>query len=234
MKKYLEKMYINAALLNDDNVLQALQEFSPAINMLDVGCWTGEKTLQMAKAAKAKNIFGIEPVEHAAIKAKKNGIETYKVLADSQDWPIDDNSIDCIVSNQVVEHLTNLDHFFNQASRVLKPGGILISSTNNLASWHNILPLFLGWTPFDLTNSSSKVAGVGNPLAVHRGSQDERGSSWTHKCVYTTKWLAEWQQIYGLKFEKVYGAGLYPLHAKMGKVFPKYAAFITVVTRKGD
>lgn len=30
---------------------------------------------------------------------------------------------------------------------------------------------FFGWTPFDNTNSSGLVAGIGNPMALHRGKK---------------------------------------------------------------
>lgn len=231
-KDYLKKMYINAALLNDRNVLKAVEESGPHNTLLDVGCWDGLKTMEISAAAKTKKIFGIEPILNAAKVAENNGIKTYQIFADQDQWPIKANSIDCIVSNQVVEHLTNLDNYFSQASQVLKKGGLLITSTNNLSSWHNIGALIFGFAPFDLTNSSSKERGIGNPFAVHRNEQDERGGSWTHKCIYTAKWLMDWQTLYNLKTIKTYGAGYYPLPSKIGNIFPLHSAFITLVAQK--
>jgi len=232
IKEYLKRMYIDAALLNDENVIQAVADFGPYNTILDVGCWDGIKTLKMATVGCAKSVYGIEPIKKASTIAKKNGINTFEIYADNEVWPIKKSSIDCVISNQVVEHLTDLDHYFREASKVLKSGGYLITSTNNLSSWHNIGSLIFGFTPFDLTNSSSKERGIGNPIAVHRNEQDERGSSWTHKCIYTSRWLKDWQSLYGLTTLKIYGAGYYPFPSKFGKIFPLHSAFITLVAQK--
>ena len=232
MKQYLGWLYEQALNLNDQNVADALAKTGPHKVLLDVGCWDGIKTQELAAAAKAETLLGIEPIKSAAKDAEKRGVKTYTVQADREKWPINDESVDCVVSNQVVEHLSDLDFFFSEAARVLKPGGYIISSTNNLSSWHNIGALLFGWAPFDFTNSSSKTKGIGNPLAIHRGETDERGSSWTHKCIYTAQWLNEWQELYGLKSKEVLGAGYHPLPPIIGKYFTRHCAFITVIARK--
>lgn len=232
LKKYLHNLYVNAEAQNTLNVLEAISNTGPHNTILDVGCWDGITTIEWKKAAKAKKVLGIEVVETAAKKARDKGIETHALKADHDKWPYKDSSIDCIVSNQVIEHLTNLDHYFSEATRVLKPKGFIITSTNNLSSLHNIFSLFFGWTPFDLTNSSFKRFGLGNPLAIHNKDELERGSSWTHKCIYTAKWLKEWQEVYDLTYVDHLGAGFYPFSAKIGKYIKIYSAFITIVMQK--
>jgi ubiquinone/menaquinone biosynthesis C-methylase UbiE len=234
IKKYLTWLYAKSADLNDDNVCKALFETGPHKILLDVGCWDGVKTLMLAQSAKSEQIYGIEPVQFAAKEAEKRNIKVYQVKADADKWPLKDNSVDCIVSNQVIEHLTDVDFFLSESSRVLKKGGFMITSTNNLSSWHNIISLVFGWAPFDLTNSSKLTKGVGNPLAIHRGETDERGTTWTHKCIYTTRWLNEWQQLYGLIPRRVLGAGYHPLLPQLGMIFTKHCAFITVIAQKGS
>lgn len=232
LNNYLNKLYIEAEKLNAANIISALNETKPHKNILDVGCWDGKETLKWAKAANVTDIMGIELVKEAALEAHKNGITTFSIYADKDTWPIKDNSVDCIVSNQVVEHLTNLDHYFSESYRVLKPGGFLITSTNNLSSLHNIGALLFGWTPFDLTNSSEKKLGIGNPLALHKTLQKGRGTSWLHKCIYTTRWLVDWQRLFGFNLVKSYGAGLYPFPAVFGNYVKIYSAFITIVCKK--
>lgn len=231
---FLNRLYAGAGNLNDTNVFTALARTGPHSRLLDIGCWDGKQTKRWAQAAKATEIFGIEPVSSAAEQALKNGIQVSKLLADSGKWPYKDDFFDCIISNQVVEHLTDLDHFFSESSRVLKPGGHLITSTNNLSSWHNIISLVLGWTPFDLSNSSAIRMGLGNPLAIHRQESNPRGNSWTHKSVYTSRWLTDWQAVYGLSPVETIGAGYYPFPAIVGKILPLHSAFITVITQKND
>jgi SAM-dependent methyltransferase len=232
LKDYLANMYIKALELNNQNVMTALSRTTPHKSILDVGCWDGELTVQYAKAAKTKKIYGIELIEEAAKKAQKRGITTYSFAADKDPWPFKDKSLDCIVTNQVVEHLPYLDYFFSESSRVLKKGGIFINSTNNLSSWHNMFALALGWAPFDLTNASSKASGIGNPLAVHANESDDRGYSWTHRCIYTARWFDEWEQLYGFKKVMELGAGFYPFPASLGNVFKTHCAFFTMVARK--
>lgn len=231
LKKFLSKMYDDARKVNDKYVLQTLKQVGPFESLLDVGCWDGVLTLQYAKAAKARRIHGIEIVKEKSIEAEKKGISCSSLKADQDRWPFEDGTIDCVVSNQVIEHLSDVDHFFSEASRVLRKGGVLVTSTNNLSSWHNILPLFFGWTPFDLTNSSKISAGIGNPIAVHRGEQTEI-ASWTHKCVYTPKWLFEWQMLFGLSRLSSYGSGFYPFPARVGNIFKNHAAFMIIATMK--
>lgn len=231
IKKYFDNLYVNADLVNTANIVKCLKSTGPHKVLLDVGCWDGETTLNWARAASSSKMLGIEIVKSAANKAKKKHISTYVMAADSKKWPITSHTVNCIVSNQVVEHLSNLDHFFSESRRVLAPNGILITSTNNLASWHNIASLLFGWTPFDLTNSSSKYLGIGNPFASHKGESDLRGASWTHKCIYTAKGLSEWAKAYRFQTIEVCGAGYYPFPAQLGRSEPVHSAFITTVMR---
>ncbi len=231
MKKFLAGMYERARLLNDDYVSKSIKVNGEIDSILDVGCWNGELTMYYAQAGNAKKIYGIEVVKEMSDKATEKGIQCYALRADQDIWPFNDNSIDCVVSNQVVEHLSDLDHYFKEAARVLKPGGILVTSTNNLGSWHNIFALLWGWAPFDLTNSSKITAGIGNPLSVHRSEKVEL-STWTHKCIYTPRWLFEWQKLYGLKFSNQMATGFYPFPASWGNIFKNHAAFMIITTKK--
>ena len=44
---------------------------------------------------------------------------------------VDDNSVDIVVSKDVLEHVATPEIFFNEVSRVLKPGGIFMAKTPN-------------------------------------------------------------------------------------------------------
>lgn len=104
-------------------------------------------------------------------------------------------------------------------------------STENLASWHNILSLLFGWQPFSLGNISSYKLGIGNPLALHRG-ENLSFSSWQHIRVFAYQGLKEIFEIKGFKVEKILGAGYYPLPNLMAKLDPRHAAFLTIKARK--
>jgi len=232
LKRLFSTLYESAMVLNDKNVARAMQEFGPFPSLVDIGCWDGVKTLDYARAAQASSVSGLEVVKEKADEARTRGVAAHSLVADRETWPFADGALDCVVSNQVIEQLADVDHFFAEASRVLKPGGCLVTSTNNLASWHNIASLVLGWAPFDLTNSTRRAVPIGNPMALHQGEASEHGGSWCHKCIYTARWLDDWSRLYGLEGVRHYGAGYYPLPSSTGALLKRNCAFITVVARK--
>lgn len=77
--------------------------------------------------------------------------------------PFEDGAFDLVVSNQVLEHLVDTDLFVSEIRRLLRPGGVAVVSTENLASWHNVAALVLGWQPFSLGNVTARRPGLGNP-----------------------------------------------------------------------
>src|SRR5271157_5549639 len=62
--------------------------------------------------------------------------------------PFSDNAFSLVVCEQVIEHLHNTTFFISELYRILKIGGSLLLSTENLASWPNRLALLLGFAPF--------------------------------------------------------------------------------------
>lgn len=232
IKKYLTKSYASAFDTNIQNIESALLLTGPHRTLLDVGCWDGKWTNHWGKISGAKKLLGIEPVKSAAVQAASNGIKTFNIYADKHRWPIPSNTVDCIVTDQVIEHLNDVDKFFAESARVLSPGGVIITSTNNLSSFHNLFALAMGWTPFDLANCSYRSSSLGNPLSLHIDSLKCDQATWVHKCVYTAYCLNEWQKIYHLHNLQTYGAGLYPFPSSWGKVFKTHSAFITTVCKK--
>ena len=232
LKKYLNDLYIKTAFVSRDNITEALSEVNKNGYLLDVGCWDGEVTQEWADAVSTEKVYGIELVKKAALKAKKKGIKVAATDIDKSTWPYPGNKFDYVISNLVIEHLADVDHFILESYRVLKKGGITIVSTNNLASWHNIICLFMGWAPFDLTNTSFKRWSIGNPMAIHSNEASKFGKTFTHKCIYTERWLKEWYGLYKFKHIKTYGAGYYPLSPVLGKVDKLHCALITMLFKK--
>lgn len=218
----------------DDNLAgieRALAAAAPIDRLLDVGCDNGERTLAFGAAARAVEIHGVEAVTERAALARRHGVEV--VTADvAGGLPYADASFDAVVSNQVIEHVHDTDLFVREVARVLRPSGLAAISTENLASWHNIAALALGWQPFSLTNVSSAVTGLGNPAALHRGAKHVRPSSWKHVRVFAFRGLRELLEAHGLVVLDVLGAGYFPLPRSLAKLDPRHAALITAVARK--
>ena len=70
--------------------------------------------------------------------------------------PLDGNSCDLVVCEQVIEHLHNTTFFLDELFRVTTHGGHLLLATENLASIPNRIMLALGYAPF----SVQSVCGV--------------------------------------------------------------------------
>ena len=135
----------------------------------------------------------------------------------------------------MIEHISNLDIFAAEISRVLKRGGYVIISTENASSWCNILASIFGWQIFSLTNISRKKSGIGNPLSLHRNSQKFRDlQSWTHKTIFNYRGLIEFFEAYNFKIKEVVGAGYFPLPNVFSKFDKRHSHFITLKACKNE
>jgi SAM-dependent methyltransferase len=113
----------------------------PSFTVLDVGCGRGaynedpvtyRKNLRILKG-KAAKLIGIDLDRNA----KENPcLDEFRFIdGDPYDWPIESNSIDLIVCDNVLEHVPDPDRLFAQVHRVLKNGGYLCLRTPNRWSY---------------------------------------------------------------------------------------------------
>lgn len=222
-------MFERAMDENLANIVALLDRGTPATRMLDLGCDDGARTMAFAAVVGTRNVHGVELVPSRADLASHRGIRVH--VGDLADpLPYDDASFDVVCSNQVLEHLRDTDAFLSEVARVLAPTGYTVTSTENLASWHNIVALMAGWQPFSLTNVTKHFAGLGNPLALHRGTEHEF-KSWEHMRVFAYRGLLELHEAHGLAVERVLAAGYYPLPSRIARWDPRHAAFLTVRAR---
>lgn len=63
--------------------------------------------------------------------------------------PLADESVDFVIFTEVVEHLYNPAHVLKEISRVLKKGGRIYLTTNNVSYWFYALRLLKGETNLD-------------------------------------------------------------------------------------
>lgn len=209
-------------------------EKNPGARLLDCGCGEGNFTLEVARRIGTKDILGIEISERNREKARARGIKSFSYDLNEK-IPLESGSLDVICAIQVVEHLYDLDLFLSEIYRLLKRNAYAIISTINLASWHDIFALLLGWQPFSLATMSKKEIRTGNPFAVWE--KRDFSSGWSpHIRAFTPRSLKEICQIYGFRIERLVGSGYYPLPPFLARLFCKldkvHAAFITVKIRR--
>jgi len=95
--------------------------------IVDLGCGEGAWGYVYKKLG-FKKLIGIDISEERLKIAKKNGFdETY--CCNGYEMPFDDNSVDCIISNNVFVHVLQDEdkiRIFNEIKRVLKKNGVFI------------------------------------------------------------------------------------------------------------
>jgi SAM-dependent methyltransferase len=198
----------------------------PYAALCDLGCDDGAWTVEVAASSQAERVCGIELVAKRARLARSRGVNvSVSDLANA--FPFEDATFDLVHSNQVIEHVANIDHFLAETNRVLKVGGAAVISTENGSSWHNIFAAIMGWQIFSSTNLSGLSIGVGNPLALHRGTHLDL-DSWTHKTIFNYRGLLEILGLHGLTVVQACGAGYYPLPAHVGRLDVRHAHFMAV------
>jgi SAM-dependent methyltransferase len=196
---------------------------------LDCGCDDGSFTLDVAGALRPRELLGIEIDDAAADRARARGIQVVgKDLNDP--FPLPDGHVDLVTANQVIEHLADTDGFVREIHRVLKPGGYAVVSTNNLASWHNLAALVLGYQPFPA--DVSNITSIGKLIPLFAGD----GGSWAHLRIFTSASLREIFEYHGFAVERLTGVGYYPfppsIARRLSRVDHRHAAYLTVRARR--
>lgn len=99
-------------------------------------------------------------------------------------WEIADSSVDVVFATEVIEHLYNPFHMLKQYFRVLKPGGYLYLTTDNITNLGAIFSMVRGRSP----NGSLATSTVLNkPKSTWRG----------HVRLYSRRELREIHQAVG-------------------------------------
>lgn len=122
---------------HDGNPLQALEEpfMRNALvevrgrSVLELGCGTGRHTAWLVQGG--ADVTALDFSEGMLAKARaRRGVAAVRFLVHDlgQPLPFADNEFDIAVSGLVLEHLRDLNLFFGEARRVLKPGGRAIIS----------------------------------------------------------------------------------------------------------
>jgi SAM-dependent methyltransferase len=229
----MERRWAEAEASYHAMILDSLEPDPPAL-LLDVGCDDGAWTEEVRRKVDVlpDQVHGLELVAERAALARDRGFEV-KVGDLEEPWPFPDQTFDIVHANQVIEHVKRLDHFVGEIRRVLVAGGLALVCTENLASWHNVAALALGYQPFSLTNVSA-VRPIGNRFALHAGEKPTH-ESWQHVHVLTFAGLRDIFNAHGLEVEDSWGTGYYPLTQRLAGPMaardPRHAHFIAVVAR---
>jgi SAM-dependent methyltransferase len=115
----------------------------PDFVALDLGCGRGaaaedpvlwRRKLQTLRGRCAR-VIGVDVDESGATNPQ---IDEFRLIGNDLRLPLEDGSIDLCVSDAVVEHVQDVELFFSECARVIRPGGYLFIRTPNVHSYAGI------------------------------------------------------------------------------------------------
>jgi SAM-dependent methyltransferase len=119
------------------------------IRVLDYGCGAGEIVKALRK--QDVNAYGCDVFYEGADYSQSNDMKLFdngiikKMQGDT--IPFESASFDYLITNQVMEHVENMDHVLSEFDRVLKPGGKILNLFPDKGVWregHCGIP-FIHW-----------------------------------------------------------------------------------------
>src|SRR6266536_462068 len=119
-------------------ILEAVPE--SAARILDVGCGSGRLGEQI-KRRQGATVWGVEIVREAAEQAAKRLDRVWNSPVEVALGEIPDESLDCIITADVLEHLVDPWSVLAQLRRKLVAGGTVVASIPNVGHWEVIRDL---------------------------------------------------------------------------------------------
>jgi 2-polyprenyl-3-methyl-5-hydroxy-6-metoxy-1,4-benzoquinol methylase len=159
-----------------------LQE--PTGVLLDIGCGDGAFASRFQELG--FTVYGIDLTPDQISIAQRRGLSARVHDLSSGTLPYPGEFFTVVFAGEVIEHLVDTTSFLKELYRVLKPGGSVILTTPNLASFENRVRLFLGmypaWVEYRLEGGQGHVRAYtpgilkrhlrenGFHIEVHRGN----------------------------------------------------------------
>lgn len=117
--------------------------------MVDFGCGrgaAGEDPIPFRRSllwfkGRCERVIGLD-VDAAGESNPK--LDEFHLIGPRSTWPLEDDSVDLVLSDSVLEHLQEPDRFFQEAARTLRTGGYLCIRTTNRLGY---VGLVSSWTP---------------------------------------------------------------------------------------
>jgi arsenite methyltransferase len=111
-------------------------DYKPGISALDIGFGTGFPLTEIAlRLGESSTVYGIDPWTDA-IKRAYEKIDYYRITnikifeGVAESIPLDDNSIDLIVSNNGINNVSDINKVIAECSRIIKSGGQFVQTMN--------------------------------------------------------------------------------------------------------
>jgi SAM-dependent methyltransferase len=198
-----------------------------AQRIVDVGCGDGSATSLVSDLSARNTVIGVDWSATALARARARGLLVVQGGVDTAGLPLPDGCADVVIMSELIEHLVDTDSAVDEIRRVLRPGGVLLLSTPNLAAWFNRVLVGLGIQPVFSEVSLRGIYG--------RPGREVVG----HLRLFTRRALVEFLAARGFSCERVLGAPyhdvprpLRPLDRLLSR-WPSMASILLVEARRG-
>jgi len=238
MKKFIARYLgnkMNTAFFRGiDCIARAIEKLEKDdFQILDIGCHQGKIAERILKNIPKYKLYGID-----VINTQNNGQMEYTQMdMENVDLPYESDFFDVVYSNQVLEHILHKDKLLSETYRILKPGGLCIVATENIASLDNILSCLIGWGP--LNQNTSIERRIDSILSPHfmdgvtsevKSESNLEGIHIEHKNVCSYFGLQRLLQIH--KFKKVTIKSFGGANYIFEKLLPIYNRVLVVCAEK--
>jgi SAM-dependent methyltransferase len=170
--------------------------------LLDLGCGIGGLTLHIAQQFDLTDVLGVDVDESRLSRAADRGVRTIKADLNTDKLPVEDASVELVISFGAFEHLVWYDTAVSEASRVLVDGGHFLLAMPNLGSYLNRAALLLGYQPREVEVSKAVSAGL---LPAYRRAPSG-GAPLGHVHAATLRCIRQLLDHYGLRTVAISGS----------------------------
>lgn len=111
-------------------------DYKPDITAIDIGFGTGFPLTELAmRLGESSTVYGIDPWSDAIVRVNKKieyyGITNIRIIEGvAESIPLDNDSVDLIVSNNGINNVGDIDKSLSECSRIIRTGGQFVQTMN--------------------------------------------------------------------------------------------------------
>ena len=214
LRNYLRRTYQAAMEQAYQSARRTIAEnYRPGMRLLDCGAYTGKEfeLLQQFGAIPAEAYTGIEWSLPEVEIARAKGLDV--IQGDlNRPLPFADASFDCVYALSVLEHLVNGCSWIREVHRVLRPGGLFVLLTPNIATYFTAVQVLLGRMPSTGPHPDSNALAATNAYELNDAAIATEGDTPVHRhmVVFSFGALRDYLELAGFAEVSGRGFGHYP------------------------
>jgi 2-polyprenyl-3-methyl-5-hydroxy-6-metoxy-1,4-benzoquinol methylase len=114
------------------------------VKIIDIGCGIGSVSRRIYDLG-----FSVTAADYTIEQISFKPDNRYSVVSFDANgrFPFSDNTFHAVFSGELIEHIFDTSHFLDECKRILKPNGLLILTTPNLAGLDDRIKFLFGITP---------------------------------------------------------------------------------------